>query len=393
MRGRTCFGALAFGAVAIGSMAPAQESVDHRTLLSRAKAESVAAAARSVALERQAAAEQGQARQAQAREAAVVARIQQAEADVVAGQARVAIVGRLVDDQRATLATQQQPVARLLAALQSLARRPVVISVLQPGSLDDLVHVRAVLASTLPVIRLRTQGIRADLAQARMLQAQAALAAQALAESRARLDDQRIALARLEVTHRLRARALGRDALFESDRAIALGETARDIVDLMDQAGTRSVTQRELAALPGPTLRPMQQGAVGATATAGWPDGAPYRLPVNGRITTGFGEMSDAGVRSRGLTVVPNGGAPIIAPAAGQIAFAGPFRGYGIIVIVDHGGGWTSLVSGLGATSMAIGDHVDQGAPIGKAPTGASPRVTVELRRRNRPIDMLPLLG
>ena len=152
MRGRALL--IAGVAAAIGaSVAVAQEPVDQRTRLAEAKAQSDAAARRSAALERQAAAERDQARQAQAQEAAVAARIQQAEADIAAGQARLAIVDRLLDAQRTKLAAKQVPVARLMGALQSLARRPAIISLVQPGSVDDLVHVRAVLANTMPVIR------------------------------------------------------------------------------------------------------------------------------------------------------------------------------------------------------------------------------------------------
>ena len=394
MRGRLFLMTAMLAVIGTG-VALAQAPQDERTRLAEAKAQSEAAAARSADLERQAAAERDQARQARAQEAAVAARIQQAEADIAAGQARIVIVDRLLTRQRAQLAAKQAPVARLMAALQSLARRPAIISVVQPGSVDDLVHVRAVLANTMPVIRARTADVRADLAHTRQLQAQAGLATQALAESRSRLETQRLALTRLEAEHRLRSRSLGRDALFESDRAIALGEKARDIVDLMGLIGNQATTRESLESLPGPLPRPPRPGEVASPIDrVAWSHSAPpYRLPVQGRIVTGLGEVSDAGVRSRGITIVPLAGAEVVAPANGRIAFAGPFRDYGNIVIIDHGGGWTSLVSGLGVVSTQIGDTVDQGAPIGQAGRGANPRVTVELRRRDRAIDMTALVG
>lgn len=368
---------------------------DQQQRLLAAKAQAQAAAQRSAGLDRAAAREQDQALQARVREAAVAARIQQAEADIAAGQARVAIVRGLLDVQRAQLEARQGPVVRLIAALQSLARRPTLISLVQPGSVDDLVHVRAVLANTLPVIRARTARIRTDLARTRGLEARAALATRALAGSRAQLESQRLALARLEAAHRLRSRALGRDALFESDRAIALGEQARDIVDLMGQIGQQATTREALESLPGPLPRPLRPGEViSSIDTTQWPDAAaPYRLPVAGRVVTGLGELSAAGVRSRGLTLATLAGAPAVAPAAGRVAFAGPFRDYGRIVILDHGAGWTSLVSGLGLVSVGVGESVAQGAPIGRAGTGDDPRVTVELRRKGRAIDMTPLIG
>lgn len=401
MRRRLVLGLAALTVASAGAQTPADRTpadrtpVDQRARLAEARAQSEAAAARSAALDRAAGAERDQAVQAQAQEAAVAARVQQAEADIAAGQARIAIIDRLLSDQRARLAAKQGPVARLLGALQGLAMRPAIISMVQPGSVDDLVHVRAVLASTLPVVRARTADVRADLARTRHLQAQAALATRTLADSRGRLEAQRLALTRLEAEHRLRSRALGRDALFESDRAIALGERARDIVDLMDRVGNQAQVRESLAALPGPLPRPPRPGEAATPVDPRiWSsDAPPYRLPVAGRVVIGLGELSDAGVRSRGLTIETASAAQVIAPAAGRVAFAGPFRNYGTIVILDHGGGWTSLVSGLGATGVRVGESIRQGAPIGQAPRGDAPRVTVELRRRDRPVDMTPLVG
>ena len=383
--------ALALG-IGVAASAPAQ---DQQARLADAKAQSRAAAARAAALDARAVAERNSARQARAAEAAVAARIQQAEADIAAGQARIAIIDRQIAAQRARLDERQGPVVRLVAALQSLARRPILVSVIQPGSIDDIVHVRAVLAGTLPVIKARTADVRADLARTRALQAAAALAAQGLADARRQLEAQRLALTRLEADHRLRSRALGRDALFESDRAIALGERARDIVDLMGRLGDQATTRESLATLPGPLPRPARAGDAAAPIdTMSWAGGAPpYRLPVVGTVVTGLGELSDAGVRSRGLTLACAAEAAVVAPAAGRIAYAGPFRGYGRIVIIDHGSGWTSLVSNLGSIETKVGATVDQGAPLGRAALSDEARITVELRRRDRAVDMTPLVG
>jgi septal ring factor EnvC (AmiA/AmiB activator) len=383
-------------ALGFAAWAAAQTAGDDQTSrLERARVQSQQAAQRSAQLEAAAGHERDEATQARQQEAAIAARVQQAEADIVASQARIAIIDRQLAAQRATLAAHQGPVARLLAALQGLARRPAMIAVVRPGSVDDLVHVRAVLASTMPVVRARTAAIRADVDRTRRLHANAAAATQALGESRSRLEQQRLALTRLEAEHRMRSRALGRDALVESDRAIGLGERARDIVDLMGKQGDEASIRASLAALPGPLPRPPRAGESSSPIDpVSWPhDAPPYRLPVAGRLVTGFGELSDAGVRSRGLTLAPEPGAPIIAPAAGRIAYAGTFRGYGNIVIIDHGGGWTSLISGFATTGLNVGERVAQDDVIGRVGSGDMPRVTVELRRRDRAVDMTPLIG
>jgi septal ring factor EnvC (AmiA/AmiB activator) len=367
------------------------ELADQQRRLLAARAQSAAAAQRAATLDAAAKAEQDEAAKARAQEAAMAARIQQAQADIAAASARVALVDRLLRDQQSLLAEQQGPVARLIAALCSLAQRPDAVSVMQPGSVADLVHVRAVIGSTLPQVRARTAGLRADLDKTRRLRADAALAAQSLTEGRRRLENNRIALARLEAEHRLKSQDLSRSALAESDRAIGLGERARDLVDNMQATTDAAATARALAALPGPLPRPGEAPAAPLSWSAAT---APYRVPVTGKLLTGFGEVSpDAGVTSRGLTWAVAGGADVSAPAAGRIVFAGPFRDYGNVVVIDHGGGWSSALIGLGTVSVTVGERVGQGALLGAAAQGDDRRVTVELRRKGRPVDPVALTG
>lgn len=392
--------AMSMGAAALALLgAAAPPSIDpiaaEQTRLIAAKNESAAANARAAAYRQAAASEADAAARARAEQAAVVADIEKSQADIAAAQARVTLVEAMLDDQRGALERQQAPVARLLAALQSFARRPAIVGLVEPGSVDDLVHVRAVLATVTPAIRERTAGLRGEVDRTRALRASAALARQSVIDSRAALDAQQLALTRLEAQHEQRASAFTHDALHQSDRAIAMGEAARDAVDRMQELGDAAQTGSALAALPGPVSRPLAPGEIATRLDlARWPSGdAPYTLPVAGTLVTGLGEISDAGVRSRGLTFATAPGAPVRAPAGGRIAFAAPFRDYGSIVIIDHGDGWTTLVTGLSQVVVHRGDPVAQGVAIGRAASGGAPRVTVELRRRGRPVDMIPLLG
>ena len=359
-----------------------------RQRLADAKREAAAASLRADQLAAAAAREGDAAARARAEEAALGTRVRAAAARVRAAEARVALVAQAQDAVRARLAEEQAPAARLLAALTGLARRPTIAAVAQPGSVDDLVHVRAVLGAQLPVVRQRAAGVRAELAAARRLQASAELAVQALRDGRAQLENSRVALAQLEARHRGQASAYGEGAMAESDRALALGERARDLVDRLSEEGRARTTVAELENLPGPLPRPLTPGP--APARSG---GGAYRLPVAGAVVTGLGEVSDAGVRSRGLTFRVAPGAFVVAPAAGVVRYARPFRGYGMIVVIDHGDGWTSLLTGLVQAAVRAGQRVAAGAPVGRAARAEEPLVTVELRRRGRPADIAALIG
>ena len=374
-------------AAGVTAQSKAPELATEQRRLVLAKRDAAIANARAVTLAAAATRERNAADKARREEQAQAARVTAAEANLATASARVALVDRLLADQRAKLGRAQAPVARLLAALESLARRPTIVAVAQPGSVGDLVHVRAVLGSALPVVRQRTDAVRIELAETRRLQASATLAAKALSNGRARLENDRIALATLEARHRQRSQALGRDALSESDRALALGERARDLVDGMAATIDAEATAAALVALAGPVPRPIASG----TTPPASPRGV-YRTPVSGRIVTGFGEVSDSGVRSRGLTFATAPRARVVAPAAGTIRYARRFRDYGVIVIIDHADDWTSLVTGLAASTVKPGDRVAMAAPLGIAPS-EDPRITVELRRRGRPVDVAALIG
>lgn len=379
------------GAGAAAWATPASDPLAaERQRLVAAKQAAEVAQARAARLEGEGDREQNAAAKARAQEQAVAARIDQAQADIAAAQSRIALVQAELDAQRGALARQQGPVIRLIAALTAFARRPAIAAVAQPGSIDDMVHVRAVLGTVTPAIAARTAGLRDALGRTRALHASAALAAKSLADSRASLDAQQLALARLEMTHRTRSVALGRAALVASDRALAMGEAAQDAVDRMGAIGDARATAAALGDLPDPEPRPDSGSTL---ALAGWPAGdVPYRLPVGGRLLTGFGEVSDAGVRSRGLTLGTDPGATVAAPAAGRVAYARRFGDFGVVVILDHGDGWTSLVAGLGGIAVRVGDQVAQGQLIGRASGRGDPRVTIELRRRGVPMDLAQLL-
>ena len=371
---------------------------EQQRALTAAKRDAAEAERRAAGLERQARAMTRAAEHAEAEQAAAAAAIQASEARIIAAEARVGIVDRLRARQRARLAERQGPIVRLTAALQTMARRPAALALVQPGSVDDMVHVRALLGSTLPQIQARTAGLRAELARGDALRRQAEQAVAQLRHEQEQLEIGRRALARLEAAQRRRSQGLVDDAMSEQDRVIAMGERARDIAQLIADLGDQADLRMRLASLPGPRLRPAIPGRAPPprpelTRLAAEASAPPsYRLPVLGRLVSGMGEISDSGVRAKGLTLAAAPRAQVVAPARGRIAYAGPFRGYTGIVIIDHDNRWATLITGLGGLTVRVGQAVIQGSPIGTA-GGQTPRITVELRHDGRPVDILPILS
>ena len=349
--------------------------------LEQARREAQAALARSQRLEEEARRATDEATRARAAAEALAARIEAGEADITAAETRLRLIEALAAAQRARLADRQQPAVRLTAALQTMARRPTALALVQPGSLDDLVHVRSVLASTMPAIHAQTAGLRAEVQRANRLRAEAARAHEALVAGRAELQQRRMALARLEADRRRRSASLAGSATSESDRALILSEEARE---LASRIGTRDYQEQlaaRLSSLPGPAPRP------GAAPTER--PRADYQLAVEGRLITGVGELSEGGVHSRGLLIAAAPGAEVVAPAAGTVLHAARFRSYGEVVIIDHGGRWTSTLTGLVALRVRPGSVVRGGDPVGR--TGE--RLGLELRRNGAPRPIAPFLA
>ena len=135
--------------------------------------------------------------------AAVAARIQQSEAEIALAQARVTAI----DHQRAALrlriAARQEPVVRLTAALQLMARRPLVFSLMRADSLRETVYLRAVLETMLPEVHRRTAGLRSEIVRGRQLQDSARTASVQLKASEQALTVRRQQLAAVESRQRI----------------------------------------------------------------------------------------------------------------------------------------------------------------------------------------------
>ena len=126
-------------------------------------------------------------------------------------------------------------------------------------------------------------------------------------------------------------------------------------------------------------------------------------LPVRGQVVLAWGQTGEGGQPHRGVSIEARADAQVVAPFDGQIVFAGPFRGYGRILIIEHGEGYHTLLAGLGRIDVSPGQSVALGEPIattGNADPGgpvtsgiAGPVLYVELRRHGQPINPTPWLA
>jgi len=351
--------------------------------LRQARAEQAAAEAEVAKLDQAALQARDEASRLRAQQDAAAQAIEAAEARITASDVQLRLASAFVAAHRQQLAREQRPIASLLAGLATMAERPPLLALADRGGTDELVKVRILLDATLPVIRRKTARLSSELAAGQQLEQRALAAKTELVQGRKDLAARRQQFAALESRAIARSLASGGRALGAGDVAIAAGEDVERL--RASEASSRDALRLagQLAALEPAPPRPAgpEGGAVRLVPFA-------YVLPANARVIDGLGSVNDSGVQSRGLTLATSRGAPLAAPAAGTVRFSGPYGDYDGILIIDHGGGWMSLIVNV-ASTLRPGSRVQLGDPVGRAlgPIG------VELSQNGRRISPALIAG
>ncbi len=177
------------------------------------------------------------------------------------------------------------------------------------------------------------------------------------------------------------------EGVLNADTAIAqLEARTADMADLMAWLEEEEPQQHD-ASEASPAESPVQVGDAAASFAAAK---GRVRWPAAGVIMAAYGETGPDGLAMRGVSLKVRPGARITAPADGEIVFAGPFQGYGRLLILKPAEGYFVLIGGLARLDAVEGQHVLAGEPVGVGPaadeTGAA-AIYIELRRNGAPVD------
>ena len=365
---------------ALGASAPLQPELLPIDLeLRQARSDAAAAEARQRRFEAAATKASDLASRLRAQQLAAAEAIAVAEARISAADAEARLIRTYLAVQRQRLAAEQAPASSLLAGLALMARRPPILLLADSGSAEELVKLRLLIAATTPAIQARTAALADQLDRGSRLERAALQARSAMAGSRDELARRRTAFAELEARAVRLAEGRGAEALSAGDVAIASEERLSELGRAAQSGRSANELALELAGL-GPAPLP-RAGNSQQTELA-------YVLPSAAPGIDGLGAVSAAGVRSRGVTLATRRGNALVAPAAGRILFAGPFRDYDGVVIIDHGRGWKSVLVNAGS-SLGRGTAVKLGDPLGIA---LGP-VEVQLQHGGRPVSPALIAG
>ena len=310
-----------------------------------------------------------------------------------------------------SLYENRQKLARVLSALQRIAIQPPEAILAAPGDPLDTVRSAIVLERALPGIEQQVSALRRELAT--------------LAELRERIRREREELLAmrqtLETEQRTVKKLIGQKKEQEKRNALALAQHRKRAKELARKA--RSLREliarlKDIEAAPGPGTRPEKpQGPrlrentghapsfqVSVAQIRAFPErsGAILSRPARGAVTKNFGQsFSGRPLFREGIVITTRPLAQVVAPYDGRVVYAGAFRGYGKMIIIEHRaspsegtGAYHSLIAGASEIAVLENQLVLAGEPLAWMQDSADskPEIYYELRRGGRPINPRPWL-
>jgi septal ring factor EnvC (AmiA/AmiB activator) len=338
------------------------------------------------------------------------ARVRDVEANIDATRARLVPLDQRGELLRKSLDERRDVIVEILAALQRIGRQPPPALVVRPEDALQAVRTAIVLGAVLPEMRAQADALASDLSELVKVRRNIETESNRLAGDLGLLGHEQLRLMLL-IDERQKKQAVAQQALdSERQRAAQLAQQVDSIKDLVAklEAGldpttratrdaaraiAKDATQPQLAALSDPgRLAP----AVAFADMRGH-----IHFPVNGVAIREFGGADGIGGTQKGLSIAARPGAEITAPCDGWVVYAGPFRSYGQLLILNAGGGYHVLLAGMDRISVDIGQFVLTGEPVammGDASPAATAVTTgpkeavlyVEFRKDGAPIDPSP---
>ncbi|MEE7502967.1 murein hydrolase activator EnvC family protein [Methylobacterium mesophilicum] len=312
---------------------------------------------------------------------------------------------------RHSLQGRRGVVAEILAALQRMGRRPPPAVLVSPEDVLAAIRTSMLLGAVVPELRGEVDTLAADLAEMIRLRGLIAQDKEGLSNDLAGWAREQQRLQALVAARRARQAEVESGLTAERRRATELGAQAKTLKDLLDRteaevaAAKRSAEEAKAAAER--EVRITQE----RFAAAGFRD--PARLapkvhfadargevprPVSGRVARGFNQPDGNGGTTRGVSFTTRPKASVSSPADGWVQFAGPFRSYGQLLIINAGDGYYLLLAGMDQISVEVGQFVLAGEPVGNmgdkgaGPGGSEgdPTLYVEFKKDGGSIDPEP---
>lgn len=326
------------------------------------------------------------------------------------------------DDIRGSLKGRRAVLVEIIAALQRLGLRPPPALLVAPEDALSAVRSAILLGAVVPEIRGETEVLMTELAELGRIRAEIEGSRTALENDLGSLAEEEARLVRLlEEKKRLTGQARSEIAR-QTASAAELAARAGNLEELIARLETEIGSVREAAEAARKAEEKRKAGEEAQIARARETAGSdsfadtaritpalPFveakgllPLPANGVVLTGFGQKTREGDLSSGVSIATRTSSRVISPADGWVIYAGPFRSYGQLLILNAGEGYHIVLAGMNRIDVALGQFVLAGEPVGEM--GASriasavdvdigslrPVLYIEFRKDGESIDPSP---
>jgi septal ring factor EnvC (AmiA/AmiB activator) len=315
-------------------------------------------------------------------------RVRDVEGNVEATQARLKPLDEREHMFRTSLDERREVIVEILAALQRMGRQPPPALVVRPEDALQAVRTAIMLGAVVPEMRAEADALSSDLAELVKLRKDIDAENAQLTSNLQELSREQLRLNMLIDERQKKEDATAQELDAQRQHAADLAhqvDNLKDLIGKLEQnldSNTRQArlnaraieedaTRPDLAALKDPgRLTP----AVAFAANRGH-----LPLPVNGSRIREFGASDGIGGIQKGVSIATHSGAEITAPCDGWVVYAGPFRSYGQLLILNGGGGYHVLLAGMERISVDLGQFVLTGEPVAVMGAGSGPGLAAGL--------------
>lgn len=288
------------------------------------------------------------------------------------------------EDLTKKLEADQGSMATTILALERMRRIPPELLIVRPGAPMETAQTALLLRNLLPALNQRAEALSHDIQNLHDVREKLASDQKKLLTTKTDLEKQNKALADMMAKREKdfkSANAAYKSSTARAERIAAEAQSLTELVSrIEDDPAPVSVRDHDS---PAPRKKQARSKAAGRPGKGIW--------PVSGRALARFGDYDDMGAEIQGLKISAASKAIVIAPMQGTVKYAGTFRNYGHLVILDHANGYHSLIAGMSRPQLGIGQTIKAGEPLGYMPSSSSQdgplTLYYELRRDGEAID------
>jgi septal ring factor EnvC (AmiA/AmiB activator) len=343
----------------------------------------------------------------------IAARVRGIETRIGEAEARLRPLDAREIEIRGSLDSRRSEIAEVLSALQRAGRRAPPALLVRPEDALKSLRTAMLLGSVVPEMRARAEKLVGDLSELVSLRKAISTERDQLAQDRDKIREDQIRLASLVDERQKKQSAAEKDMEAEATRAVTLSrqvDSLQGLIAKMEQDVKSAAKAAATASLQGapaalsngkPNLGALKDPGRLSPAMAFASAKGLLAFPVNGVKIREFGGSDGVGGVEKGISLASRAGAQVTTPCDGWVVYAGPFRSYGQLLILNAGGGYHVLIAGMERISVGIGQFVLTGEPVATmgstsqiasvlATNTTQPVLYIEFRKDGTPIDPGP---